>query len=72
MVDRLERELLVERRADSQDRRIIRVFLTDKGRGLAKEVMDAGEKFNQYLEDRLGQNRDNLVKGLNDIADSME
>ncbi|GBF32349.1 transcriptional regulator [Desulfocucumis palustris] len=72
MVDRLEKELLVERRPDSQDRRIIRVFLTDRGRGLAREVLDAGERFNQYLEDRLGQNGNNLVKGLNTIADSID
>lgn len=36
IVDRLESSGLVERRRDSQDRRVISVYLTEKGRALQK------------------------------------
>jgi DNA-binding MarR family transcriptional regulator len=39
LVDRAERDGVVERRADPKDRRLSRVFLTDKGRRLIHEIL---------------------------------
>jgi DNA-binding MarR family transcriptional regulator len=41
IVDRLGEQRLVERRPDAQDRRVIRVALTDKGRRLTDEMLPA-------------------------------
>ena len=41
IVDRLEQQRLVERRPDSEDRRVTRVALTDKGRRVTDEVLPA-------------------------------
>ncbi|WP_228560052.1 MULTISPECIES: MarR family winged helix-turn-helix transcriptional regulator [Myxococcus] len=40
LLDGLEREALIERRADSQDRRALRIRLTRKGKRAAKQVFD--------------------------------
>ncbi len=41
IVDRLERQRLVKRRPDSQDRRVIRVALTERGRQVTNQVLPA-------------------------------
>jgi DNA-binding MarR family transcriptional regulator len=41
LVDRAERDGVVERRADPRDRRVSRVFLTPKGRELILQVLPA-------------------------------
>lgn len=38
LLDGLEREALIERQADAQDRRALRIVLTRKGKRLAKQV----------------------------------
>ncbi len=38
IVDRMERETLVERRRSDEDRRVVRIRLTDKGRRIARDV----------------------------------
>ena len=40
LLDGLEREALIERTADSTDRRALRVHLTRKGKQMAKKVVD--------------------------------
>ncbi len=73
LVDRAERDGVVQRRADPRDRRLSRVFLTPKGRALitgllphhAEQVgellsgLDAGER--RELRRLLGKLRDSLV-----------
>lgn len=50
LIDRLEKEKLVERRSDPNDRRGTRVFLTEKGKELAeKKLIPAAKEFNKYL-----------------------
>lgn len=41
LLDGLEREALIERQAAKQDRRALRIQLTDKGRQTAKQVFDS-------------------------------
>ena len=55
MLQRMEGAGLVERRQDSEDARVSRVYLTDRGRGLEKDVV----KVWQQLEDH-------TVRGLNE------
>jgi len=72
MVDKLENMELVERRLDREDRRVIRVFLTDKGRDLAERVLDAGVKFNQTLKQALNGQEEALLKSLAAITKVLE
>ena len=57
MLDRLEREDLVQRRPDTTDRRRVLVQLTDKARQLAAEIYGpfVGEiaRFEAYTDDEL-------------------
>lgn len=72
MVDKLEKEELVERRLDPQDRRIVRLFLTDKGRLLGKKVLNASTNFNQKLKGTLEGDEKTLLKNLAAISAIME
>jgi DNA-binding MarR family transcriptional regulator len=44
VVDRMEREKLVKRRRDHIDRRVVKVFLTPKGKNLEPTIADAGKR----------------------------
>jgi len=44
LIDKLEAQGLVERRADETDRRIKRIFLTEKGKALEKDAMEMAQK----------------------------
>ncbi|HBA04494.1 MAG TPA: MarR family transcriptional regulator [Clostridium sp.] len=53
LIDRMEKEELVERRKDSEDRRITKIILTDKGKFLKEELMPRGQAF-----------QDDVLKGI--------
>lgn len=72
MVDKLEKEGLVERSLYPQDRRVIKLFLTDAGRRLAVDVLATGAQFNQQLCDKLGGLQPNLIDGLKIVADTVD
>lgn len=72
MVDKLEKEGLVERSLYPQDRRVIKLFLTDAGRRLAVDVLATGAQFNQQLCDKLGDLQPNLIDGLKIVADTVD
>jgi DNA-binding MarR family transcriptional regulator len=72
MVDKLEKEGLVERSLFPQDRRVIKLFLTDAGRKLAIEVLSTGAEFNQQLNDKLGELQPGMVEGLKIVADTVD
>lgn len=79
MLNRMEKERLVERRQDPEDQRVSRVYLTDHGREICKKVNQIFEKmeleiFNNFTDEErvllrrfLIQMRDNLkeVSGKN-------
>ncbi|MGE5372658.1 MAG: MarR family winged helix-turn-helix transcriptional regulator [Solirubrobacterales bacterium] len=71
MVDKLEKEQLVERRLDPQDRRMIRLFLTDKGRNLGEQVMSSAAQFNQRLRGCLSPAEGDFLTGLSRIANEL-
>ena len=49
LIDRLEAQGYVERRADPTDRRARRVYVTDKGFGIITEMQKAGAKLNKSI-----------------------
>ncbi|WP_346876414.1 MULTISPECIES: MarR family transcriptional regulator [unclassified Clostridium] len=53
LIDRMEKEELVERRKGSEDRRITKIILTDKGKFLKEELMPRGQAF-----------QDDVLKGI--------
>ncbi|MFZ5596639.1 MAG: MarR family winged helix-turn-helix transcriptional regulator [Bacillota bacterium] len=72
MVDRLEKEELVKRSLDAQDRRVIRLFITSRGRELAEKVLDMGTDFNRRLRNCLGDSEEHFIKGLQKIYHGMD
>lgn len=73
LVDKLERDGLVERQLDTQDRRAIRVFITEKGREVGNKVAQIGNDFNSHLYDLLGEgNQKEFIHGLNNIINGLD
>ncbi len=72
MVDKLEKEGLVERSLFPQDRRVIRLFLTDAGRERALEVLAAGTALNQQFCNNLGDLQPGLLEGLKIVAQTID
>jgi DNA-binding MarR family transcriptional regulator len=64
LVDRLEKEKMVERRSDPEDRRALKIFLTEKGRGLAQRIIPLAVEFNDSLMSRLNLEQVRALKGL--------
>lgn len=54
MVDRLERDQLVERRPSIEDRRITLLYITDKGRKIGTFIYEEGIKHNEAILATLG------------------
>ncbi len=72
MVDKLERDGYVERRLCSQDRRVIRLHLTDRGREMGEQILGIGLKFNNHLRDQLGDISEDFIKGLVIVSDTLD
>lgn len=73
LVDKLEKDELVERKLDSQDRRAIRVFITEKGMRIAEQVSAIGIAFNSKLYDLLGEgNQKEFIHGINNIINGLD
>lgn len=72
MVDKLEKEGLVERRLFAQDRRVVTLFLTDAGRELACKVFNTGSDFNNVLTGKLTGIQDEFLKGLDIISETLD
>lgn len=73
MIDRIEKEDLVKRVADSEDRRIIRVQLTQKGNEVVKKIFNRKRKnLTSVLSKLSDSDRINLLKIMEKIANSRE
>jgi len=72
MVDKLEKEGLVERRLFAADRRVVTLFLTDSGRELACKVFNTGFDFNNILVGKLNGIQGNFLTALDIISDTVD
>lgn len=73
LIDKLEKDGLVERQLDTQDRRAIRVFITDQGRQIAARIVQIGSAFNSHLYDLLGEgNQKEFIHGVNNIINGLD
>jgi len=72
LVDKLEKNGLVERKPDPDDRRAIRVFITARGKNIAREIKKIEIDFNSRLYDLLGEgNQKEFVHGINNIINQI-
>lgn len=73
LVDKLEKDKLVRRQLDAQDRRAIRVFITDPGRELAEKILETANAFNQELCELVEEkNQVGFLEGLGNIITGLE
>ncbi len=73
LVDKLEKEGLVERKLDAQDRRAIRVFITEAGKSIAQEATEIAKEFNARLYDLLGEgNQKEFIHGIKNLLNGLE
>lgn len=64
LVDRLEKEKMLERRSDPEDRRALRVYLTEKGRSLAEKLIPIAVDFNNKLKSLFTAEQEQALKKL--------
>ncbi|RNA70252.1 MarR family winged helix-turn-helix transcriptional regulator [Alteribacter keqinensis] len=73
LVDRMEKNELVERVKDTNDRRVVRIHLLDKGATIIKEVINRRQGYLQgILDDFSPENVDFLDRSLNYLLDEMK
>jgi len=68
-VDRLIREGLVERVVDRDDRRVMKIYLTPKGRELAMTLLPVAQNLNKKIEQLVGKEE---ITKLLEILDIIE
>lgn len=66
LVDRMEKNELVERTRDQKDRRVVRIHLLEKGKVIIREVI---EKRQIYLADVLGGFTEQQTMTLNELLE---
>lgn len=73
LVDRMEKNELVERVKDSKDRRVVRIHLLNKGATIIREVINQRQGYLQgVLEDFSREDVDALEKNLRYLYDEMK
>jgi MarR family transcriptional regulator, transcriptional regulator for hemolysin len=68
-LDRLEADGLLERRRDAQDRRVVRVRLTDAGREAETQLRSIAASVNSELRALLGADHDVVERALRQIRE---
>lgn len=73
LIDRMERNLLVERVRDDSDRRVVRLHMTDKGKQMILEVLESRKRYLDKLLAHVDQeDQEKLVNSLSKIYDLMK
>lgn len=73
MVQRMEKTGVLERRADEKDQRAARVFITDKGRDVMKELDKVNKEMEQViLGDFTPEEKDQFVSYLERVTRKIE
>jgi len=72
LIDRMERNGLIERERDQSDRRVIRLRVKDPGRAVIEEVMKARKRYlGRVLEQVPEEEHEMLIKALRDLHNIM-
>jgi DNA-binding MarR family transcriptional regulator len=66
LLPQLEKRGLIERRGDSQDKRVLRLFLTDEGKAITEQAMEVQTGLIDQVMASASEER------CNDVADHME
>ncbi len=69
---RLRESGLIERTANTEDRRLVRLALTDKGRALMAELLPIARAYQEEIERRLGDALAGLEAGLDKLLEKTE
>jgi DNA-binding MarR family transcriptional regulator len=73
LIERLEKQALVERRHESTDRRVVTVWLTDRGRKYFHRFQEKKNEYLQAILNKVGEeNRQNLVRSLRALDQAVE
>ena len=73
LAKRLEREGLLRRERDAEDHRVVRMYLTEKGRGLIEDLSERRERFDRRIGAVLSpEELEELRRMLGVLADSAE
>lgn len=73
MVTRMEKAGLVERKQDSEDQRVSRVYLTDKGKGIVTHVKEKLDSINEECFKNFTEEEKMLLRRfLLQMADNLE
>lgn len=64
LVDRLEKNELVIRRKDSEDRRITKLTLTDKGKHFREDLIPLGEQFSNDITRGISEEELEIYKNV--------
>ncbi|WP_235001599.1 MarR family winged helix-turn-helix transcriptional regulator [Halobacillus sp. Marseille-P3879] len=72
LVDRMEKNMLVERVRDPKDRRVVRIHVLDKGKQIIREVIDKRQEYLKgVLEDISAEDVETLNKLLGLLHENM-
>lgn len=70
LLNNLEEQGMIERRADDKDRRVVRIHLTSDGKKERDRARNAVRKFNQWISERMGSERTaRLLQDLQQLND---
>lgn len=73
LVDRMEKNKLVERIRDSKDRRVVRIHVLDKGKTIIHEVIDKRQEYlGEVLEKFSGEQTETLSELLAFLYEEMK
>lgn len=73
LIDRMERNELVERVRDVNDRRAIRLHMTEKGHQMVQEVLAARHRYlANVLQDVSQENIEVMIKSMNQLEQLMK
>lgn len=73
LIDRMERNGLVERLRDSADRRVVRLHMLDKGQEMIQKVLESRKRYlDKILASISEQEKQDLVRALQSIYELMK
>ncbi len=73
LVDRMEKVGLVKREKDKQDKRVVRLYVLDKGKEIIKEVIQQRQQYlGEVLQSFTDEQTDQLIELLTKLYNQME